>query len=165
MRTKKKASQAPSIEKQPQNKLRVLTTNDNATFKIMDSVLMKYSTTIRGMLEDEKNEEDIKLLEVDSEAMKYLVKFLELHEDKEPEKMYYPLKSNQDIKLVMEEKDADLVHEVMNSKDDDLALFKKVLDATSYLQIEDFKKRLMAGLTIKLLKSTVDELKEEYDIK
>ena len=50
MRTKKKASQAPSVEKQPQNKLKTIITSDGKEYKVMDSLLMKYSMTIRGIL-------------------------------------------------------------------------------------------------------------------
>jgi hypothetical protein len=40
----------------------------------------------------------------------------------------------------------------MNRGDDFLL---KVLQATSYLQVEDLKKRLIAGLAIKFMKNTV----------
>jgi hypothetical protein len=35
-----------------------------------------------------------------------------------------------------------------------------VLEASSYLQAEELKKRLIAGLAIKLMKKTVGELKK-----
>ena len=132
----------------------------------MDSLLMRYSALIKGIFEDEKSDDDIKLIGIDGESFEYIIKFMDLHKDKEsePMKITYPIKTNQDIKLIMEEQDAELVLRILN-KPDNLALFKKVLDGTSYLQMEDFKKRLLAGLTVKLLKFTVEELKEELNIK
>lgn len=127
---------------------------------------MRYSALIKGIFEDEKSDDDIKLIGIDGESFEYIIKFMDLHKDKEsePMKITYPIKTNQDIKLIMEEQDAELVLRILN-KPDNLALFKKVLDGTSYLQMEDFKKRLLAGLTVKLLKFTVEELKEELNIK
>lgn len=40
----------------------------------------------------------------------------------------------------------------------------KMLEASSYLQVEDLKKRLIAGLAIRLLRNTVGELKQMYNI-
>jgi hypothetical protein len=42
---------------------------------------------------------------------------------------------------------------------------RRVLETAFYLQAEELKKRLIAGLAIKLMKSTVNELKQQYDIK
>ena len=42
--------------------------------------------------------------------------------------------------------------------------FLKVYKAACFLQVEELKKRLMAGLAIKLMKSTVDDLKKEYGL-
>ena len=41
-------------------------------------------------------------------------------------------------------------------------IFKGVLEASNYLQMVDFEKRLIAGLGIRFTKHTVDELKEMY---
>ena len=57
----------------------------------------------------------------------------------------------------MEEGDALLVERVMSKGDD---YFLKIFQAASFLQVEEFKKRLIAGLAIKLMKSTVDDLKK-----
>lgn len=163
MRGKKKVSQVPAVEKQPQNKLKTLITKDDREFKILDSLLMKHSVFIRGLLEGERPEDEIRLIELDGEVFEYAIRFMELHPEGCPDKIHYPLKSNQDLKYVMEESDAEMILGLLD-RPDHLVLFKKVLDATNYLQMEDFKKRLLAGLTIKLLRSTVGEMKEQYDI-
>ena len=75
-------------------------------------------------------------------------------------KIQLPIKTNQELKYIMEEQDAELIERLMYKED----LFKNVLDAANYLQMTEFEKRLTAGLAIKLTKLTVDELKEAYEI-
>ena len=67
--------------------------------------------------------------------MEYLIKFLDLHKDKEPQKISYPLKSNQDPRYIMEEGDAELVISILETPDN-FSLFKKVLDASTYFQLD-----------------------------
>lgn len=62
----------------------------------------------------------------------------------------------------MEEADAELVDRIYSQGEE---LFKKVLDGASYLDIEDFRKRLIAAIAIQMTKHTVDELKKIYEIK
>lgn len=45
----------------------------------------------------------------------------------------------------------------------DLAL-QKMMDASLALDIESLRKRLACGVAIKLMRSTVEELKEEYGL-
>lgn len=53
-------------------------------------------------MEDEKSEDEpIKINEVDSEAFEVINQFLQLHKDKEAQKIDLPLKTNQDLKLVI----------------------------------------------------------------
>lgn len=53
----------------------------------------------------------------------------------------------------MEEADAELVERVANRGD--LALLK-LMDATLYLEIEAFRKRLACGVALKLMSHTVE---------
>ena len=101
MKTKKKT--ISTVEKQPQNKPKTIKTNDGKEFKVMDFLLMKYSLLFKNLIEDEKSEDEvITLPEVDSEAFDIINQFMLLHKDKEVSKIDLPLKSNQDLKLVLE---------------------------------------------------------------
>lgn len=42
--------------------------------------------------------------------------------------------------------------------------FLKIFQAVSFLQIDEFKKRLIAGLAIKMMKTPISELKEQYGL-
>lgn len=76
----------------------------------MDSLLMKYSAFLKTLIEDEKNQDEIiPIGEVDSEAFDAINQFMQMHKDKDPSKIELPLKSNQDLKLVLDEADAALV--------------------------------------------------------
>lgn len=86
---------------------------------------------------------------------------MQLHKDKDVSKIELPLKSNQELKYVLDEGDALLVEKIMARGDD---YFLKIFQAASFLQVEELKKRLIAGLAIKLMKSTVDEMKKDYDL-
>lgn len=86
---------------------------------------------------------------------------MQLHRQKDVTKIDLPLKSNQELKNILEEGDVLLVEKVMAKGDD---YFLKVYKAACFLQVEELKKRLMAGLAIKLMKSTVDDLKKQYGL-
>ena len=60
---------APVAQKKAQNKMRNVITSDGNEYKVMDSLLIRFSGLIRSILEDEGEEEDIKLLEADSESL------------------------------------------------------------------------------------------------
>ena len=60
----------------------------------------------------------------------------------------------------MEEADAELVTSLLE-KPDSFGLFKKVLEASGYLQMDEFRVRLMAGLTIKMLRRDLSQLTAE----
>ena len=75
-------------------------------------------------------------------------------------KIQLPIKTNQELRYIMEEQDAELIERLMYNEEK----FKHVLDAANYLQMTEFEKRLTAGLAIKMTKLTVDELKEMYDL-
>ena len=49
--TKKKSTQSFS-EKQPTNKLRIIRTNDEKEFKVIDALLMKYSLYFKNIIDD-----------------------------------------------------------------------------------------------------------------
>ena len=66
MKDKKKKPTQQVVEKPPLNKMRTVVTSDGKEYKILDSLLMKYSNTCKIMLEDEKNDEEIKLPGVNS---------------------------------------------------------------------------------------------------
>ena len=151
---------APVAQKKAQNKLRNVITSDGNQYKVMDCLLIRFSGLIRSILEDEGEEEDIKLLEADSESLQVMIKFMNLHEKEPPCKLNYPLKYNKNLKEVMEEADAQLVTSLLE-KPDSFALFKKVLEASGYLQMDEFRVRLMAGLTIKMLRRDLSQLTAE----
>ena len=87
--------------------------------------------------------------------------FLDLHKEKEPAKITVPIRSNQSLKHIMEEGDAELIDKVI-SRGDDFTL--KVMDAALWLEMEVLRKRLACGVALKLMGFTVEELKEAYDI-
>ena len=57
MKNTKKKPQPQVTEKVPQNKIRSVITSDGKEYKILDSLLMKYSLTCKVMMEDEKNDD------------------------------------------------------------------------------------------------------------
>ena len=52
MKDKKKKPTQQVVEKPPLNKMRTVVTSDGKEYKILDSLLMKYSNTCKIMLED-----------------------------------------------------------------------------------------------------------------
>lgn len=76
-----------------------------------------------------------------------------MHKEKDPLKIHFPLKSNQDIFMVMEEADAKYVQKIMEKGD---ATLLKVLDASQYLDVEEMKKRLIVGITLRMISHSVE---------
>ena len=93
--------------------------------------------------------------------MSVIVAYLDLHKEKEPAKIVTPIRSNQSLAHIMEESDAELIDSIL-AKGDDHTL--KAMDAALLLEMEPFRKRLACGVAIKLMKFTVDELREEYQL-
>ncbi len=60
------------------------------------------------------------------------MEYLELHKDKEPVKIVVPIRSNQSLKHIMEEADAELVEKIIQKGD--LALLK-IMDACLLLEL------------------------------
>lgn len=60
------------------------------------------------------------------------MEYLELHKDKEPAKIVVPIRSNQSLKHIMEEADAELVEKIIQKGD--LALLK-IMDACLLLEL------------------------------
>lgn len=79
--------------------------------------------------------------------------YLDLHKEKEVAKIIVPIRSNQDMRHIMEEQDAELVERILNKGDDYML---KVMDAALWLEMEGFRKRLACGVAIKLMKFTVE---------
>lgn len=53
MKNKKKT--LPVSERLPQNKPKTIRTSDGKEFKVIDSLLMKYSLLFKALIEDDKN--------------------------------------------------------------------------------------------------------------
>ena len=86
MKNKKKTYS--TAEKQPQNKPRTIKTSDGKEFKVVDSLLMKYSQFLKTLIEDQKSEDEtFPLPEVDSESFEIMNEFMQMHKDKQPSKI------------------------------------------------------------------------------
>lgn len=90
-----------------------------------------------------------------------VVDFIQLHKDKEPTKIIVPIKTNQSLKYIMEEGDAELIERVMERGD---GFVSQLLDLVQYLEMEPLRKRLACGVALKLMRLTLEELKEEYGL-
>ena len=81
---------------------------------------------------DASKDNSIKLEDVDAESFEYIVKYLELHKEKEPAKITLPIRSNQSVTHIIEEADGELVENIMEKGDE---LLLKMMDATLALDI------------------------------
>ena len=61
----------------------------------------------------------------------------------------------------MEDSDANLVEKIIEKGD---YLLLRVMDACLFLEIEWIRKRIACGVALKLMRSTVEELNEVYEI-
>ena len=68
----------------------------------------RFSTKAKN-LADSSKDGSIKLEEIDGETFEVIVVFLDLHKEKEPVKITVPIRSNQSLKHIMEDGDAELV--------------------------------------------------------
>ena len=57
MKDNKKKKGAQQVVEKPLNKIRTVITSDNKEYKVPDSLLLKYSTTCKVMLDEDKNED------------------------------------------------------------------------------------------------------------
>jgi hypothetical protein len=82
-----------------------------------------------------------------------IIDFINLHREKEPAKIAVPIKTNQSLKYIMEEADAELVDSIFE-KGDEFVL--RLFDLSLYLEMEPLRKRLACGVALKLMKSTLE---------
>ena len=54
-----------------------------------------------------------------------------------------------------------MIERILEKGDD---IIKKAYDAAEFLQSDSFNKRIVAGIALKLMGSTLEELKQQYDI-
>ena len=94
-----------------------ITTSDGQEFKVSRDLSTRYSSFLKGILEDQKEQEDIKLLETDSETFEQVIQFLDLHKITAPVEIKYPLKGKTKPSEVMEEKDAAFVMSILSRTD------------------------------------------------
>ena len=67
-----------------------------------------------------------------SEVLQCIVEFFSLHKEKDAQQIVFPLRTNQNLKFVMEEADADYIDKIMERGD---AFLKDVLDIANELQV------------------------------
>lgn len=99
---KDKKKKPTQVVEKPVNKMRTVITSDSKEYKILDSNLLKHSTTCKVMLDEDKNDDEMRLPGVNSTHFDYCVEFINLHKEKDPQKIQIPIKTNQDLRLIME---------------------------------------------------------------
>jgi hypothetical protein len=134
--------------------------NDGEEFKLAEEQITKYSPRLRSLVEATK-EETVVLEEVEGRQFEVVVDFINLHREKEPAKIAAPMRTNQTLNFAMEEGDAELVERVMGRGDQ---FVWKMLDLAQWLEMEALRKRLACGVALQLMRSTLEELKEEYGL-
>lgn len=72
-----------------------------------------------------------------------------------------PIRTNQSLRYIMEEGDAELIERVMEKGD---GFVSQLFDLVQYLEMEPLRKRLACGVALKLMRLTLEELKEEYGL-
>lgn len=82
--------------------------NDGAEFKLGEEQIAKYSSRLRSLAEAAKDE-TVVLEEVEGKALEVIVDYINMHREKEPQKIIVPIRTNQSLKFIMEEGDAELV--------------------------------------------------------
>lgn len=90
--------------------------NDGADFKLGEEHIAKHSSRLRSLAEQAKDE-TVLLEDIDGKALEVIVEYINLHKEKDPVKIPLPLRSNQALRLVMEEGDAELVERVLERGD------------------------------------------------
>jgi hypothetical protein len=103
----------------------------------------------------------IHLNEIDSLTFQVIFDYLELHKEKEPAKIVVPIRSNQSLAHIIEVADAELIEKL--AVKGDMAILK-AMDACLYLELESLRRRLACFVAIKLMGSTLEELKEIYEL-
>jgi hypothetical protein len=127
-------------------------TTDGLEYKLSEELIAKYSGKLKALADNAKDE-TIVLEEIDSKLFEVIVDFINLHKEKEPIKIAIPIKTNQNLKYIMEEGDAELVERVMD-KGDQFVL--KLFDLAQHMEMESLRRRLACGVALKLMKSTLE---------
>lgn len=115
---------------------------------------------MRSLAEAAK-EETVVLEEIEGKALEVVVDYINLHREKDPLKIPVPLRTNQSLRFVMEEGDAELVERVL-ARGDGFVL--RMFELTQWLEMEPLRKRLACGVALQLMRSTLEELKEQYEL-
>jgi hypothetical protein len=158
MGAKKKVEPPPVPQPQPVQDEKVTNNtitaklSDGSEFKISEELLIKYSNKMRNMIDESNKKDSINFSDFDNEAVESLVEFLNLHKEKEPTKISTPIRTNQNLRFIMEEADAEYIDKIM-LKGDHFVL--RMLQISTALDVEPLRKRLACGVALKLMKSTL----------